>query len=74
MDSCLSWEVQLNEVLEGICAAFQLGATWHVAIHKGHKVVNKTGQALLVLRGHAASDSPAVCTDMMLLEPQEVNS
>ena len=52
----------------------QVEATWHVVVRKGHRVVNKTGQALHILRAKAAGGSIATCTDLMHLESQEVSS
>lgn len=52
----------------------QVGASWHVTVRKGHRVVNRAGQALHVRKSHTARGSPAECSDVMLLKAQEVRS
>lgn len=70
----VTWNDQLIQSLMNSALILQVGTAWHVVVRKGHRVVNKTGQPLHILRGHAAIASTAICTDMMHLKSQEVSS
>ena len=60
---------------EGSPAPMQAGSTWQLTLKKGHRLVNRTGQALQMLQTcpfdlKACTAGPS--TDMITIEPGEV--
>ena len=58
-------------------APIQAGSTWQLALKKGHRLVNRTGQSLQMLQRYPLGLQTCAAgptADMFIIEPGEVSS